>query len=283
LLCGRFCIARTSGSRGNSHNLSTSERKNEQVEPIGVITEAWWWATKLWLTTNNIPSIIKIIETRAANMKEYDGWNLPDFIRAATELEEEGVAAITTNCGLTAIIQEELADAVDTPVFTSSLLQVPLIHRMLRKGKKIGILTWDRQRCIDNDYKLLRCAGIGKSISIAIEGMQDSKEFAKVITNGGYGDYKKCENELVAKAKLLISKNPNIGAIVLECTEMPIFGLAIHEATGLPVFDHHTLVWWVYNSIAKKKYYLSSCELLKRMIKNTEYGFNLTGARALKT
>jgi hypothetical protein len=260
--------------RGNSHDVSALKCKHENAEPIGVITERWWWATKLWLTTNNIPSIMKIIRTRAVGMEEYGGWNLPEFIRAARELEEEGVAAITTNCGLTAIIQEELANAVDILAFTSSLLQVPLIHRMLKKGKKIGILTWDKQRCVESNYRLLRYAGIDESIPIAIEGMQDSEEFAKVINNGGYGDYKKCKNELVAKAKLLVSKNPNIGAIVLECTEMPIFGLAIHEATGLPVFDHHTLVWWIYNSIVKKKYYLSSCKLLREMIKNTEYDFN---------
>lgn len=242
------------------------------VQPIGVLTEKWWWATKLWLTTYNIPSIMKIIKTRAVGMEEYGGWNLPEFIRAARELEEEGVAAITTNCGLTAIVQEKLANAVDIPVFTSSLLQVPIIHKMLKKDKRIGILTWDKQRCVENNYQLLRCAGIDESIPIAIEGMQDSEEFAKVINNGGYGDWKKCQNELVAKAKLLVSKYPDIGAIVLECTEMPVFGLAIHEATGLPVFDHHTLVWWVYNSIVKKQYYLSGCKLLTEMIRNTEYG-----------
>src|SRR5437016_10621591 len=56
---------------------------------------------------------------------------LPNFVEGARALEREGVGAITTNCGFLVKYQREMAAAVAIPVFTSSLLLVPLVHRML--------------------------------------------------------------------------------------------------------------------------------------------------------
>ena len=66
-------------------------------------------------------------------VKEADPSLIEPFIEAAKELEQKGVSAITTSCGFLAIFQDYLADAVDIPVFTSSLIQVPLVYRMLKK------------------------------------------------------------------------------------------------------------------------------------------------------
>ena len=66
---------------------------------------------------------------------------LPSFIEGARFLEREGVRAITTNCGFLAKFQPELAAAVTVPVFTSSLMLVPLVQRMLPPGRAVGVLT----------------------------------------------------------------------------------------------------------------------------------------------
>src|SRR3989304_3736097 len=66
---------------------------------------------------------------------------LPAFIEGARQLEREGVGAITTNCGFLVKYQPELAAAVNVPVFTSSLLLVPLVHRLLPPGRRVGILS----------------------------------------------------------------------------------------------------------------------------------------------
>src|SRR2546425_182438 len=68
---------------------------------------------------------------------------LPAFVDAARHLEREGVGAITTNCGFLAKFQRELAASVKIPVFTSSLMLVPLVHRMLPPGRAVGVLTVD--------------------------------------------------------------------------------------------------------------------------------------------
>src|SRR5437879_9304962 len=63
------------------------------------------------------------------------------FVDGARQLESEGVGAITTNWGFLVKFQRELAAAVGVPVLTSSLLLVPLVHRLLTPGQRVGIMT----------------------------------------------------------------------------------------------------------------------------------------------
>ena len=50
----------------------------------------------------------------------------------------------------------------------------------------------------------------------------------------------------------MLRQNPEIGAIVLECTNMTPYAAAIQEQTGLPVFDIYTLVNYVYYAVVRK-------------------------------
>ena len=52
----------------------------------------------------------------------------------------------------------------------------------------------------------------------------------------------------------MVEENPDVGAIVLECTNMPPFTKAVHEATGLPVFDIINLIKYVHDAIEPKQY-----------------------------
>src|SRR4051812_20948474 len=64
------------------------------------------------------------------------------FADAADELIREGVDGITTTCGFLALYQQELAAHCSVPVATSALLQVPMVARVLPKGRRPGILTF---------------------------------------------------------------------------------------------------------------------------------------------
>src|SRR5262249_34396939 len=65
------------------------------------------------------------------------------YIAAASAMETDGVAAITSNCGFTARFQKDVAASVSIPVALSSLLLVPSMVRLVPPGKKLGILTYD--------------------------------------------------------------------------------------------------------------------------------------------
>jgi Asp/Glu/hydantoin racemase len=160
------------------------------------------------------------------------------------------VRAIVTNCGLTGTIQRELSEAVSIPVFTSSVLFVPLISRTLRKGQKVGILTSSAEALTRWDKLLLRECGIDESIPITIAGMTES-DYCETWWSGLDEGFKREEVEqaIVNVAKKMVSDNPEVGAIVCECTEMPLYSDAIRHATGLPVFDPVDMVKFVYNMV----------------------------------
>jgi len=234
-------------------------------EAIGMIVYRVWYPALIRghhnvASTYEFPVRIKFIEDwGACNAPK---WNVPNWIQCAKELEKEGVAAITTNCGLTGTMQEELANAVNIPVFTSSLLQVPFVYRMLRKDKKVGILIDSEAAARRNDNELLRSCGIDESIPIVLYGMGEHQPDANdsqfgVLSGRPVSDYdpKKVEEALVSLGNKMVAEHPDVGAIVLECTEMPLYAAAVREATGLLVFDSTTLVRYVYHAIVKKHYF----------------------------
>lgn len=165
---------------------------------------------------------------------------LPAFIEGARTLEREGVGAITTNCGFLVRFQRELAAAVRVPVFTSSLLLVPLVHRMLAPGRRVGILTVNAATLSPEH---LAAAGITPDMPIAIAGLEGEKEFTRVLLGDELElDVDAARAEHVAVARRLVAEHPDVGALVLECTNMPPYTLDLQRATGLPVFDILALV-----------------------------------------
>lgn len=173
---------------------------------------------------------------------ENDPKLLQPFIDGVKKLEEEGCSAIATSCGFLVMFQKELAAAVNIPVVTSGLLQVPLISQMLSPDAKIGILTANSNTL---DGRHFNACGIDYD-NIAVQGMQEYPEFYGSFVGGKTEyDIKTVEAEMVAAAQKLIKGNPDVGAIVCECTNMAAFTPAVNRATGLPIFDVVTLIRFI--------------------------------------
>lgn len=173
---------------------------------------------------------------------------LPAFVDGARELEREGVGAITTNCGFLVKYQRELAAAVGVPVFTSALLLVPLVHRLLPPGRRVGVMTVNAATL---GAEHLRAAGIGSDVPVAMAGLETEKEFTRVLLGDELElDVDLAREEHVRVARRLVAGHPDVGAIVLECTNMPPYADDIRRETGLPVFDIVTLVTLVHTALA---------------------------------
>lgn len=170
-------------------------------------------------------------------------------IEEAKALEEEGVRAIATSCGYFAFFQDELANALHVPVFASSLIQVPLVSKMLGKNKRIGIICASSPTLTTNH---LRKAGIDESIPVVVAGLD--KYWSMVRGQNPQKRLNGFEKGVSTVAKQLVSKNPDIGAFVLECTNLPPSAAAVQEATGLPVFDMITLTYMIHDVVARKRY-----------------------------
>ena len=174
---------------------------------------------------------------------------LQPFIEAARGLERRGVKAICTSCGFLAIFHQELVSVVDIPVFTSSLLQVRFVGEILTKGQKVGILTARSQ-----SLTVRHLVGVGiESCPLSISGMDAAGEFSSVYIGGKKDiDVDKCRREIVTAAEQMVNADPDIGALVLECTNMPPFARAIQDAVGLPVFDVVTMINYAYSSLNRQ-------------------------------
>src|SRR5688572_12381251 len=173
---------------------------------------------------------------------------LPAFVEGAQALEREGVGAITTNCGFLIKYQAELARAVRVPVFTSSLLLVPLVHRTLPPGQRIGIMTVNASTLTPEH---LTGAGIGADVPLAVVGMETEKEFTRALLDNELElDVDPAREEHIRVARRLVADHPDVGAIVLECTNMPPYTADIQRETGRPVFDIVSLVRLVHDGLA---------------------------------
>lgn len=173
---------------------------------------------------------------------EKDPRQLEPFIEGAKELEAEGCSFISTSCGFLAMFQKELAGAVDIPVVTSGLLQVPFVSQILGPEKRIGILTANSVT-LGGEEKHFNTGGA----KIAVQGMQEFPKFYETFVLGKHTEYnvETVEAEMIAAAQKLIRENPDIGAIVCEGTNMAPFTPAINRVTGLPIFDITTAIRFV--------------------------------------
>lgn len=206
-------------------------------------------------TTFDFPVRIRMVSGATAQriVQENDASVLPEFIEAAKELEAAGVRAITTSCGFLISFQEALTRAVSIPVFTSSLLQVPMLSRMLPRGKKVGILAMYSRRLTQNH---LRSAGISDE-SVVIMGAEEAPEFYHTYENPSGTleiNTESVEKAVVDMVKHLVGKNPDVGAIVCEGINFAPYAAGVQEATGLPWFDIVDLTKLVYRAVVKRRY-----------------------------
>ena len=171
---------------------------------------------------------------------------------AAIALRDEGVRAIVTACGFFVGVQDLLAASAGVPVFTSPLMYVPLLSRMVG-NRKIGIVTASKSLL---DSAFLHAAGITEAMNVVIEGIEDSHEFYATHMGGKRTDMDVdlLRDEIVGNAKRFFERHPDMACMLLECSNLPTFSADIQQATGLPVFDFITFTRFIHASVVQKPY-----------------------------
>ncbi|CCU78969.1 FIG00845296: hypothetical protein [Halanaerobium saccharolyticum subsp. saccharolyticum DSM 6643] len=174
------------------------------------------------------------------------------LIEAAKDLEKSGVRAITADCGFFALFQKEVAAAVDIPVFLSSLLQVPFISSIIAKDKKVGVVSAKADSLDDQSF--LDSVNIDRE-TVVIRGMENKENFYKFgVMEEGYLDTEKIEQEVLEVSEKMIEENPNIGAVLIECSMLPPYAKSVQQSLSVPVFDFITMIDFVKSALVKKEY-----------------------------
>jgi Asp/Glu/hydantoin racemase len=176
---------------------------------------------------------------------------LPDFIDAAKDLVRLGAEAITTNCGFLSLFQAELAAAIAVPVATSSLMQAPWVQATLPPGKRVGVVTISGSTLTPQHL-----AAVGVALDTPTIGTENGREFFRVLIKAESDDMDVAlaRQDVVDAGKSLCAKHPDVGAIVLECTNMPPYAAALQEAVGLPVYDIYSMISWFQAGLRPRRF-----------------------------
>lgn len=175
---------------------------------------------------------------------------LAPFIAAGQRLIVRGADAITTTCGFLALYQRELAAALPVPVATSSLIQVAFADAVLPTAKRAGVITFNADTLGPKHL-----AAVGAPADTPIVGIDPkSPMFADIMGQGRPTTTAEREATSLAAADSLQSRIPNLGAVVVECTNIAPYSAAIARRLRVPVFDTIALVEWLATAVRPHAY-----------------------------
>jgi hypothetical protein len=175
---------------------------------------------------------------------------LENFLDAAEELVRLGADGITTTCGFLSLFQSEISAHVGVPVATSSLMQIPFIERILPPGKRVGVLTISAASLTEEH---LRAAGADPPTPVV--GTDDGSEFTRAILGDEERlDVAAAERDILAAGDALVSGHRDVGAVLLECTNMVPYARALCERLRRPVFSIYSFVTWFHAGLAPRDF-----------------------------
>ncbi len=175
---------------------------------------------------------------------------LEAFLEADRELVQLGADAITTNCGFLSLYQAELASHVGVPVATSSLMQAPLIQATLPPGQRVGILTISAASLTKEH---LVKAGVAEGTPVV--GTEGGAEFTRAILGDEESlDVAAAERDILAAGDELVTRHPNVGAVLLECTNMAPYARALATRIRRPVFDIVSFMTWFHAGLEPRDF-----------------------------
>ena len=170
------------------------------------------------------------------------------FAAAGARLVAAGAQAITTSCGFLALLQETLASRLPVPVMTSSLQQIPQVQAGLAADKRVGVISIHA-----GNLTARHLAAAGAPVDLPLVGTEGGRELTRVImADLPELDLEAAERDVIEAGERLVAQAPEVGAVVLECTNMAPYARALAAHLGLPVYDIVSLVTWLQGSLAPR-------------------------------
>lgn len=150
-----------------------------------------------------------------------------------------------------------MRDAVDVPVFLSSLLLAPFLERILPVKKSLGIVVASKPVLKQEMLELagVRRADIGRRVVIA--GLEERPAFAKAWIASDIEDnldFEAVGKDIVDAAVALVNDRPDIEMLLMECGDLPPYSAAVQRETGVPVFDYTSMVEFFVAGLNRKPF-----------------------------
>lgn len=207
--------------------------------PLGDVGNPASWPVPALLRV--VPRLVPgIVVQSAAGLRAADV--VPAIALALQELQAAGCTAVTTSCGFLVLLQDELQAGLRIPLVSSSLLQLPAL---LAREKAVGVLTIAAD-ALGRDHLLAAGVPPGRLGDVVVQGVDPAGEFARaLLANAATMDLERAGADVVDAAKALARRAPDVGTVVLECTNMPPYAARVRAETGLAplsLFDSRVLL-----------------------------------------
>ena len=183
------------------------------------------------------------------------------IIKAARKLEKMGCRAILAECGYFAYFQKQVAEAVNVPVFMSSLLQVGWAQQLIGPQQVVGLFMSMKKSLLDEH---LQGVGIRLDSNFVVGGAMDDgkcRQFYNLWSCEGerpevpHASYEEACNDFVEVGVDFYRQHANMGAMVLECTGFPPFARSLQREIQIPVFSWGTLMDFAFSVCVHRDYY----------------------------
>jgi hypothetical protein len=153
------------------------------------------------------------------------------FVAAGERLIARGARALSTSCGFLVLWQKLLEERLRVPVCSSSLLLLPRLEAELAPGARPGVITFDAAAL---GPQHLRAAGASPGTPVA--GLAPGSELYRAIREDRAGFSAGAARRAALEAgERLVRAHPEVGAVVLECTNLGPYREALQSALHRPV------------------------------------------------
>jgi len=162
-------------------------------------------------------------------------------IKAGQELAADGVDEVATACGYFSVYQQDLEIATGKAVHSSPLMMLPELLGQL--PAELGVLVvWAADS--GANPAALTAAGIDPANDrVSSTAMPADGAFALSVLGDDAIDVNTITDELasVVTAGTVTSENQThkVGAVLLECGEMPAFASTLRSQSGPPIYDYN--------------------------------------------
>jgi hypothetical protein len=117
------------------------------------------------------------------------------------------------------------------------------VQATLPPGKIVGIVT---VCCATLTPAHLESVGV--PLDTPVVGTENGREFFRVLIKAEKEDMDvaAARQDILDAGRELVTRHPDVGAIVLECTNMPPYSAALQAELGLPVYDIYSMITWFH-------------------------------------
>jgi hypothetical protein len=126
------------------------------------------------------------------------------------------------------------------------------VARTVPSGR-IGTLTIDRSRLPPSHP-----AAVDIDAATPIEDAGDGHLAAVFLGDASVLDAELATRELIEAGRRLLARDPRLGAIVLECANLPPYASALQRALGIPVYDWYSMVTGFVGGLAPRPFFAPS-------------------------